>query len=517
MENEIEINANNENINILDENLQDIKNTQTYSFPLELILPERKDRHEKCRPPREAFLFFPTQSDIIDYDVKNAKNSRRKIFEIKTINDDYDYTQYELENLDLLTREIEIFISNPKNSNSSLNKYNILKKSEVLRFLQSTSFDIKKTVPLIKDHLDWKIANFPVKINEKVYEILNSGLIYMHGRDNHFRPIIVVKVEKYLQLNRKYTLEEFINATIYFIEYIVLNCFIPGQVECWVTIADLSNVSLMFLPADMVKILNIFQCHYRARLSRVFILGMSRFLNAIWSVVKNLIDAQTNKKIRFIKDSNRSEMFEFINREQIEEKYGGLARDLNDQKGYFPPHCPSLNFFNSEEERNELLISEEKYEEMIKLGKIKNSIHPFTPPYPHKIENSEITDSIYRTQINYDSKTVYSIAKSNYEDALSLRQDEASVYENCKELKSCLGNEVNEQLLFLEGRDKLVGKEELATGMTPQDDQEMELIEQKGVFENTEVSMDEIMRSKGLRIIDVKNLPRDTSKLDFKK
>jgi hypothetical protein len=512
MENENEINVKNEKI---DENLENIKNTLTYTLPLELIFPEKQERHEKCKPPRDAFLFFPKQSDLIDYDEKNPKNSRRKIFEVKTIDGDYDYTEFESENLDLLTKEIQNFISDPKNSNSSLKQFEILKKSEILRFLQSTSFDIKKTILLIKDHLDWKLTNYPIKITEKVSEILNSGFMYMHGRDNHFRPIVVVKAQKYLQLSQKYTLEDFVTATVYFIEYLVVYCLIPGQVECWDIIADMSNVSIMFLPADLVKMFNIFQCHYRARLCTVFVVGMSRILNAVWSVLKKLIDAQTNKKIKFIKDSNTNEIFEFINKEQVEEKYGGSAPDLNEHIGYFPPVCPSLNFFNSEEERRELLISEENYEEMIKLGKINKNNNSNNENYVNSAYNTEQSQLNSRNQnkFEFDNKTIYSIAKSFYEDAMSIQQDEASVYENCKELKSCNGNDLNEKLLDAEGiKGDMIIKEEFVIGNTPQDDQEMELIEKNGIREIPGGSMGEIMRSKGKRLVDVKDLPKDRSK-----
>ena len=77
-----------------------------------------------------------------------------------------------------------------------------------MRYLQSTNFDIKKVYSLIKENL--KSTEKARKIIDKrIRFILNYGFIYMHGRDVHFRPIIVVEVKKSIELLDKlgYTFE----------------------------------------------------------------------------------------------------------------------------------------------------------------------------------------------------------------------------------------------------------------------------------------------------------------------
>lgn len=58
----------------------------------------------------------------------------------------------------------------------------------------------------------------------------------MVGRDSHYRPIIVIDVEKILKA--ELSEEDLLSTQIYFFEYIMRNCLIPGQVENWVAIID---------------------------------------------------------------------------------------------------------------------------------------------------------------------------------------------------------------------------------------------------------------------------------------
>ena len=47
-------------------------------------------------------------------------------------------------------------------------------------------------------------------------------------------------------------------------------------------------------------------------------------------------DSKNKKMVAFKKDGKYNHMFEFTNREQVEEKYGGNAPNLK-QGEYFPP------------------------------------------------------------------------------------------------------------------------------------------------------------------------------------
>ena len=53
-------------------------------------------------------------------------------------------------------------------------------------------------------------------MDKRIRYILNSGLIYMHGRDCHFRPIIIVEGEKasILMDEKGYTFNEISQALL---------------------------------------------------------------------------------------------------------------------------------------------------------------------------------------------------------------------------------------------------------------------------------------------------------------
>jgi len=351
------------------ENSNDLNNqSQNENLELPEIFPERKDRHDRCRPCREAYLFFPSGFDLILYDEGNPKNTRRKIFGIKG---DKHLLPFEKERLANLKQEMINYNSN--NKNKKLVLPDDWPDCETLRFLQSTSYDNSKTISLILEHLDWKNIFYPLKVNQNVEKILNSGYIYIHGRDNQFRPIVVINAKRYLDISKLYPFEDFVRSIIYFIEYMIKNLLIKGQVELWNVISDLRNVSLFTLPSDLMKMFKILQSNYRARLNVNFIVGMNMFLNAIWTLIKNLIDSNTQKKIRFIKENSLDEIFEFINKEQVELKYGGLATNVEDYKEgafFFPPIIPSDNYLKEEDDKFNHLISEKKYRELYFEGKL---------------------------------------------------------------------------------------------------------------------------------------------------
>lgn len=68
----------------------------------------------------------------------------------------------------------------------------------------------------------------------------------MHGRDENFRPIIVLRLYKFEVSEQKIT--EYIEVFKYFFEWILANMMIPGQVENWIIFLDLNNMSVLNLP-----------------------------------------------------------------------------------------------------------------------------------------------------------------------------------------------------------------------------------------------------------------------------
>lgn len=339
---------------------------------------EMRRRHEESKPPVEAYLYIPSSTDIVLFDPKNPKKMLRRVFEMK-----YEgYKDFELEKMKELDEEIQKL--NKKNSNDPLIFPQGCSLYEKFRYLQATAYDCAQTVKLLKENIRWRAQLIPPKISSKVVELLNCGFMYIHGRDNCFRPVLVLNAGVYMKLKDKHPFEEWLNCVIFFMEYLINNLLIPGQIENWNIITDLGGVSLIFLPGDLKKIMGVLQSNYRCRLYVNFIIGMSTILRGIWAFVKSFLDETTVKKIRFLNDDTMSEIFEFINRDQVEERFGGTAKNIvAGGNRCFPPIMPNNNCGRT---NNTVLISEEKYKEM----HLKNQLTVTGDYYLKKWEREEL-------------------------------------------------------------------------------------------------------------------------------
>lgn len=323
---------------------------------------ELKQRHEASKPPKEAHLHIPKGHDLVIFDPKNPRKTLRRIFEMK-----YEkMLNFEEEKMKELEEEVKKY--NNKNPNDQLKfpeNYPIFEK---YRYLQATGFECSKTIKLLKENIKWRSQLIPPKISSRIVELLNCGFMYIHGRDHAFRPVLVINAIYYMKLKEKYSFDEWLNFVIFFMEYLVNNLIIPGQVENWNIITDLTGVSMLFLPSDLKKIMNILQANYRCRLYINFIIGMSAFLRGIWAFVKSFLDEMTVKKIRFLNDSSLSEIVALINEDQVEQRFGGKAPNIiPGDNNCFPPTMRNLQFLP---QNSDCLISEEKYKEMYKNNQL---------------------------------------------------------------------------------------------------------------------------------------------------
>lgn len=58
--------------------------------------------------------------------------------------------------------------------------------------LYSSRFEVKKTIPIIKSHLEFRADQHIRTMNNDFKKILEEGIMYMHGRDKEYRPIIIL-------------------------------------------------------------------------------------------------------------------------------------------------------------------------------------------------------------------------------------------------------------------------------------------------------------------------------------
>ena len=347
-------------------------------------------RHKNALPPIEAYFYIPKGKDVVDFDDKNPYKTTRRIFEAGI-----NFLPFEVEKLNELKVEIENY--NRKNV-KKLNFPVEWKENNTLRFLQATGYNSAKTIEYLIAHFEFREKTFPIKLNDKIIEILNLGFLYGHGRDQRFRPILIVNAKIYKKFKDNYVIDDWIISVMYFIEYIMNNLLVPGQVENWNIICDMDEVSVVFLPGDLKKIIEILQCNYRARLYVIYMMNISFFVKALWNMIKVMLDPNTEKKIKMI-GNDKSLMFDFINKNQVEVKFGGTAKNV---ENYFFPHIiPDNNYLNEKEDKKSYLMPEKEYCDFIE----KNPQYIKCPFIEYKRKDQE--DNIVFEAGNDDSSKLY--------------------------------------------------------------------------------------------------------------
>ena len=326
--------------------------------------------------PREAYFFIPSLENQMIYDPKNPKRSLRLIFDKK---DKSDYLEHENECYENFKKYFK------ENYNNSFIIPEDWTESETRKCIQASNFDNQKTLQKMKSCIEFPIPECDFS---QIRDIFSKGFIYMHGLDSNYRPIICILLSKFVQIMDKYPINNFIYAIHFFVKYLSKHIFIPGQVENWVMLADMSEVSFWKPPTKILKIFDFLQNKYLCRLSSLYIYGMNYVLTMCWKIVKKLIDERTAQKFNFISGDNdiRELVLSKINPTQLERRFGGSADNVSEEID-FPFILPS-NEYQIDNRNEDQIVIEQEYIEManndklvtispyiIQEGKIKSKIN----------------------------------------------------------------------------------------------------------------------------------------------
>ena len=340
------------------------------SIPLDFFLhnEELLKWHEKAIPTDEMYRYFPPNEEIILPDSNPKKNYRfifngqpKTEYEQKKLN---EYNDYEL-------------------NHGKLTYPNIWLESDTMRLLQAAEYDLEKTYKTVQDTINF-INSSPIAINNKIVSLLNSGIMYVYGRDHHFRPIIIVSVKTYVNAveKDKYSFEDINTSIIYLMNYIVKYLLVPGQIENWITMIDFKGAGVSDV-SDFKKLLTTLNS-YRGRVFRSFFINVGGFLKMAVKTAINLFGSSSAKKLKILGSDELDKMQEIISPNNIQRKYGGTAPDVvpgYNTNNLFPPRMPSMNYELNGERLN--IISEETYKEMCLNS---NPFKPFviSPKYLEK-------------------------------------------------------------------------------------------------------------------------------------
>ena len=341
--------------------------------PFYLKDPKLSELFEKCKPPKEAYFYFPKGEEIIELNRKKPESSYRKIY--------YDVPVLEHEKYNI--NKIKEIINQKQ-----IKLPDFFDDELLLRFLYADDCEMDKVFKRLTKYIEWSNKTFPLVIQpkSKTVEILNKGFVYVYGRDFRFRPILIFRLVEFVKYENIYSVEEVIYAGIFLGQFIINNMLLPGHIERWVLIINLRKTTLLSLPDHIKKLLPIMNEGFISRLHKTYVIGMNFFFRILYKIVCAFLHESTVKKIKIIDGKKDQSMFKEIRKDNVELDMGGTAPNarIGEVDGIFPPRMPSEHFLLDTQRPEDELLNEEEYIKKYKNGEITKELA--YPPILEKLE-----------------------------------------------------------------------------------------------------------------------------------
>jgi hypothetical protein len=283
------------------------------------------DRHLAAKLPQEVRRYSPPEIEIIEQD-KNPAKSIRRIFELNIFN------SFEKEKLAKLRDEIESHNKKHTKREHALDYY---PDSYLLRILYSEKFNIAQTLKSLKELVKLEAEYQPKAVTLKIMEILNSGFIYIHGRDCRYRPIVIIN-PKVLQ-KKVFAFKELCASIVYLLDYCIQQLFILGAIENWTMLVNLKDIQNEHLK-EIKNVINFICEYYRSRLYKLYIINYAKKITIERIHASDLI-VVTQKNQLFVK----------IHPSQVEMQFGGFSEDILSY--FYPPIFPSKFYLNDPKDK----------------------------------------------------------------------------------------------------------------------------------------------------------------------
>ncbi len=115
-------------------------------------------------------------------------------------------------------------------------------------------------------------------------------------------------------------------ALTFWLEYIISDWMLPGQVENWHFICNIKGMGISTVAASSVrKLFGYLQSNFKCRLHKMYLINASSGIYAPWQIAKRFLDGDTVEKVNFYKTSIPTDLFKSVHPDQVEEQFGGNA------------------------------------------------------------------------------------------------------------------------------------------------------------------------------------------------
>ena len=153
---------------------------------------------------------------------------------------------------------------------------------------------MQKTLADILEHQTFRNNVLPYTLTEEMKRVLDSGILYIHGRDRWFRPVVVYtsSVLNNLDVDR----QVWVDTSMFACFYVINNLLCPGKVENWTLINDLNNLAISKLPVKfIINFLKTLQTHLKCRGRAFVVLKVTWAIRAIWATISPFVDDRIKK------------------------------------------------------------------------------------------------------------------------------------------------------------------------------------------------------------------------------
>ena len=93
----------------------------------------------------------------------------------------------------------------------------------------------------------------PVKVTHRVFELINNGVLYVAGRDRHYRPIVVFQPRVIFQMDPQPTPDELIAAAFLNIFFTSKFMQSPGAIENFILMVDMRGQNIFNIPYSLMR------------------------------------------------------------------------------------------------------------------------------------------------------------------------------------------------------------------------------------------------------------------------
>ncbi|CAD8205984.1 unnamed protein product [Paramecium pentaurelia] len=406
----------------------------------------------------ERLRLSQSQSDSIKLertDLKRGvgKNAIRKIFGIDE-SGKHEYDLYENQQLDAFKKYLE-------DDNQQLSD------ELSLRFLYANQFDFDQTIQHIHTHHQWikNPNNFKWTLNTE--QIIKQGAIYISGRGQGFKPIIVVNADK-LDIST-YPIEDMMRAISIVFMVVKDYMLVSGKVESWFVIVEAKNTTAYKIPFNHLnQIFEVLKQNFPCYLERVFILQPQTSIQITWQIVEQFIPYNSRHKVEFI-DNDYSLLFNYIKQKQLELRHGGRAPNVYD---YWPPH---IDDFNEVEYLLKQKMETQKIKEQINALQKKM---PFTSVIDSEVSNLlrkqfKPKTKIYQEETHLDTES-YFANKTVSKTVLLNGPKKENVHSNESQTQLVQQQKIQESNTSLEQKQRIPTNNNLQSTSFPQQTQQQQ-------------------------------------------